>query len=118
MGMDYTAEPIVAAGTDELPRTARSDERISYDEGREAHDNWLRATFACVGLKAYADRVGDEHEPFEATISDLLSDLMHLVDALHKGGSMQDDYWPDGNTFDDILDHARRRYTEERNGER
>lgn len=115
----YPALPIKAAGTNEIPNPP-SLGHISHEDGIERSNNYLRAVWAGVGLHAYARRVGDVHEPFEAAISDLLADLMHLVDALREGDSLQEDYWAEYDTreaFDRMLDQARRRYNEELRGE-
>lgn len=68
-------------------------------------DNDLRAAWAFLGLEAYVRRTFGtaEDESFETLIPDLMSDLMHLCDAVH----LDVEY---------ALDKARRQYEEELDG--
>jgi hypothetical protein len=51
--------------------------------GEEKADNDLRAAWGFLGMWAYRHRVhGDSDEEFTSAISDLMSDLMHLCDAV------------------------------------
>lgn len=59
-------------------------EHLACDWGNAqacADDNELRARFAGIAVKAYAERTGKD-EPPETIIDDLLNDLRHLCDAL------------------------------------
>lgn len=47
-----------------------------------AHDNYRRATFASVGVKAFAEATGLVDEDPRTAIVDLIADLHHLADCL------------------------------------
>lgn len=64
-------------------------------------DNVLRATWAAAALKEYVRHVGAD--TFDASISDLLGDLMHLCDALEVD-------------FDEALRNGRNAYEPESEG--
>lgn len=109
----YPCRPIKAETADDLPVTDRAN-RISYLDGDESADNYKRAGFAAEALKAYARRVGTlTGEEVDVPIRDFLGDLMHLVDGLIAGGSIDTDRYPD---FDALLESARGAYEAELRG--
>lgn len=91
----HLAERLDAASIDDLRELP---ELHITDENPQA-DNNARATFAAVALVAYVARVGDAGD-WDASISDLLADLMHLCDALDTD-------------FDALVARAGRNYDDE-----
>jgi len=73
-----------------------------WGQQKECHeDNNIRAMWAAAALKEYVANTGEDE--FEATISDLLGDLMHLCDALDVD-------------FDEALRRGRNAYEPESEG--
>ena len=73
-------------------------DHITGDDAQE--DNTVRAQFAALAVRAFADRVCPGGEEIETLIGDLLANLMHLCDAA-------------GIDFDDRLRNGRRHYDAE-----
>ena len=65
-----------------------------------------RITRAAAALSTYRDLAGG-WGPEEDSFTDLLTDLMHLVDELLLDREI-------GRTFDNMLDNARKHYSAER----
>ena len=107
----YYATEIEAGDVGELPDDDPGASLTYEDDERKR--NRIRAGFAIVGLKAYAERVGLLHdEPIETAIGDLLGDLRHLIDALNGGNE-------DGveSSLDGLFTSSYDRYAEEIRGE-
>ncbi len=68
-----------------------------------AADNYRRATFAAVAVRAYGEATSPPDEEPETVLCDLLGDLRHLADSL-------------GLSFDDLADRSLMHYDEEREG--
>jgi hypothetical protein len=95
------ATPIPGVRIGDLPSAPRGEHITDSDT---AADNNLRARFAVVALKAFAERVGSSNEGPEQGITDLLADLHHLADALDL-------------SFEGLLDRADVHYAAEIRGE-
>lgn len=112
-----TAYPIGATCPDEMPYvppTYNEHESLDHEAGHDPRaNNNLRARWAGEALRAYGKVTGTRQEPLYAAISDLLTDLRHLVDAVDTSEE------PDGEqqTFDELVARTETRYLEEIHGE-
>lgn len=96
----YPATRIEASCPAELED--RPGREMTYEDF--SFDNNLRARFAGVGLKAYAQRTGTAtQEELATVITDLLGDLRHLCDAT-------------GVDFEEVSEAAERMYRDELEG--
>jgi hypothetical protein len=62
-----------------------------------------KAGLASAIVGTYSWNVGDESEPQDTIVADLLADLMHYCDLV-------------GEDFEELVDRARFHYTAEKNG--
>lgn len=74
----FKAFPIDA----DTPRDLNEKISLELDYQDNSRDNQTRAYFAVPALKAFAERTGIQDEDQELAMSDLISDLHHLADAL------------------------------------
>lgn len=97
----HAAGPIVASLTKDIPNPPNLK---LWDEETPAGRNTMRALWAGLGVKAYAQQTGllNQEEPVTA-IKDLLNDLRHLCDALNLD-------------FEEISANSLRSYVEEVSG--
>ncbi len=108
----YSAGPINAEMAEDLPE-GKGDRHMT-DTDTQA-DNTTRAMFACAAVQAYAKETGVGGESPYLAITDLLGDLMHLVDALNNGENPDDDNYK--GEFTTVLENAYRHYDAEVHGE-
>lgn len=100
---EHVGTEVVARDGHSLDQSVRLETKIRLFCAGRGIDSEDRPSFctsrASIALEAFATLQGDDEEG--ATVTDLLSDLMHLCDKR-------------GLTFDDLLDTARSNYEEER----
>lgn len=85
----------------------------SLDNAVPYRDNMRRAAFAAEAIATYARRTGSDGESLHLAVSDLLSDLRHLLD-LASGTDDDDGY---GRTLAELVESSAMHYEAEIRGE-
>lgn len=99
---------------EELPDKDEGEFTYGDTDEEIAADNFRRATFAAVAVKAYAQATSPSGEEITTLISDLFGDLRHLLDCLAAGC---DDERALEFSFENLSDRGWCHYAPETRGE-